>query len=121
RFVLFCFFFQAEDGIRDRNVTGVQTCALPISTRSIPISCCAPARVPRSVADESRAAAASLTSQGPLQRRGRLESEVAGESRAAAAAGAGPGASSVGGLGAGRGEPLQHERGGRGGGGPAAR
>src|SRR5699024_12024988 len=25
------FFFQAEDGIRGRNVTGVQTCALPIS------------------------------------------------------------------------------------------
>src|SRR5256886_4358324 len=32
--VLFCvFFFQAEDGIRDLTVTGVQTCALPISTR----------------------------------------------------------------------------------------
>src|SRR5699024_12055173 len=29
-FLLFAFFFQAEDGIRDRNVTGVQTCALPI-------------------------------------------------------------------------------------------
>ena len=29
-FVVFCFFFQAEDGIRDRLVTGVQTCALPI-------------------------------------------------------------------------------------------
>src|SRR5699024_11482713 len=27
----YIFFFQAEDGIRDRNVTGVQTCALPIS------------------------------------------------------------------------------------------
>src|SRR5437868_10143784 len=27
---MFLFFFQAEDGIRDRNVTGVQTCALPI-------------------------------------------------------------------------------------------
>src|SRR5699024_11640483 len=27
---LLSFFFQAEDGIRDRNVTGVQTCALPI-------------------------------------------------------------------------------------------
>src|SRR6266513_5614819 len=27
------FFFQAEDGIRDRNVTGVQTCALPIFQR----------------------------------------------------------------------------------------
>src|SRR5438874_8865179 len=25
-----CFFFQAEDGIRDLYVTGVQTCALPI-------------------------------------------------------------------------------------------
>src|SRR5207249_8116773 len=31
RIVSFIFFFQAEDGIRDRNVTGVQTCALPIS------------------------------------------------------------------------------------------
>src|SRR5205823_9117878 len=28
--LLFCFFFQAEDGIRDKLVTGVQTCALPI-------------------------------------------------------------------------------------------
>src|SRR5437016_8092955 len=28
------FFFQAEDGIRDWSVTGVQTCALPISFRS---------------------------------------------------------------------------------------
>src|SRR5262249_56444638 len=27
------FFFQAEDGIRDWSVTGVQTCALPISVR----------------------------------------------------------------------------------------
>src|SRR5690625_6152128 len=28
------FFFQAEDGIRDGHVTGVQTCALPISMTS---------------------------------------------------------------------------------------
>ena len=28
------FFFQAEDGIRDIGVTGVQTCALPISVLS---------------------------------------------------------------------------------------
>src|SRR5437773_8986710 len=28
--ILCFFFFQAEDGIRDRDVTGVQTCALPI-------------------------------------------------------------------------------------------
>src|SRR5258707_11181652 len=30
---IFFFFFQAEDGIRDIGVTGVQTCALPISTQ----------------------------------------------------------------------------------------
>src|SRR6266853_2388861 len=29
--IFFFFFFQAEDGIRDLTVTGVQTCALPIS------------------------------------------------------------------------------------------
>ena len=29
--IYFFFFFQAEDGIRDWSVTGVQTCALPIS------------------------------------------------------------------------------------------
>src|SRR2546430_7165699 len=31
----FFFFFQAEDGIRDLTVTGVQTCALPILTRTL--------------------------------------------------------------------------------------
>src|SRR5690606_39743134 len=30
-----CFFFQAEDGIRDFHVTGVQTCALPIYGRAL--------------------------------------------------------------------------------------
>src|SRR3989441_8728277 len=30
---MYFFFFQAEDGIRDKLVTGVQTCALPISAR----------------------------------------------------------------------------------------
>src|SRR5690606_470482 len=32
------FFFQAEDGIRDFHVTGVQTCALPICTRRFVLS-----------------------------------------------------------------------------------
>src|SRR6266498_3353574 len=32
------FFFQAEDGIRDADVTGVQTCALPIWLRAAVIS-----------------------------------------------------------------------------------
>src|SRR2546425_12816433 len=31
----FFFFFQAEDGIRDKLVTGVQTCALPISRHPV--------------------------------------------------------------------------------------
>src|SRR3989441_9326958 len=36
---VFCFFFfQAEDGIRDKLVTGVQTCALPISGSSRSLS-----------------------------------------------------------------------------------
>src|SRR2546430_4578151 len=34
-----CFFFQAEDGIRDLTVTGVQTCALPIL---LPSAVCVP-------------------------------------------------------------------------------
>src|SRR5437879_13288143 len=33
------FFFQAEDGIRDTSVTGVQTCALPICLKSRDAAC----------------------------------------------------------------------------------
>src|SRR6266436_5130683 len=36
RILISLFFFQAEDGIRDVAVTGVQTCALPISRRGDP-------------------------------------------------------------------------------------
>src|SRR2546430_8064125 len=36
---MFFFFFQAEDGIRDLTVTGVQTCALPIWLPSARPSC----------------------------------------------------------------------------------
>src|SRR5256885_4766548 len=39
--VLYCtvfFFFQAEDGIRDYKVTGVQTCALPIFRGNVPVA-----------------------------------------------------------------------------------
>src|SRR5690554_7472244 len=35
-FFFFFFFFQAEDGIRDADVTGVQTCALPIYILLLP-------------------------------------------------------------------------------------
>src|SRR2546425_2108694 len=38
RMFSFFFFFQAEDGIRDKLVTGVQTCALPISDNPFTIA-----------------------------------------------------------------------------------
>src|SRR5690349_24766005 len=46
--LLFFFFFQAEDGIRDLYVTGVQTCALPILrvTGGCNRSCCAMVQKP---------------------------------------------------------------------------
>src|SRR6266566_6882120 len=48
----FLFFFQAEDGIRDYKVTGVQTCALPISGVACPKSRC-PGCNPAAQATES--------------------------------------------------------------------
>src|SRR3989442_2244923 len=41
REVVLVFFFQAEDGIRDADVTGVQTCALPISSLCLIMPCLA--------------------------------------------------------------------------------
>src|SRR6266478_10090275 len=56
---LFFFFFQAEDGIRDLTVTGVQTCALPIldagdhalGVRIVSLEVVAPTFVVRAAAD----------------------------------------------------------------------
>src|SRR5215217_8592684 len=46
--LIFCFFFQAEDGIRAIGVTGVQTCALPISPADGSVRVSAPGRgIPR--------------------------------------------------------------------------
>src|SRR5499433_4624383 len=51
--LLFFFFFQAEDGIRDWSVTGVQTCALPIFPAGLGPSterrCDCPNRAPQPV------------------------------------------------------------------------
>src|SRR2546422_9354631 len=43
---LFFFFFQAEDGIRDVAVTGVQTCALPVVPTFLRLNAGSPPRVP---------------------------------------------------------------------------
>src|SRR5690348_17865730 len=67
-FYIFFFFFQAEDGIRDGRVTGVQTCALPIWYRrkhrrppvltSIPIASptrsCSPGSSPPTTSSSAR-------------------------------------------------------------------
>src|SRR5437764_1555746 len=58
------FFFQAEDGIRDTSVTGVQTCALPIYTSEL-------AKNPSPPADQ--AVAAPATSGSVEQRLSSLE------------------------------------------------
>src|SRR3989449_4913531 len=82
--LVYCvFFFQAEDGIRDVAVTGVQTCALPISprawsSRGLPLQL-VPALPegaarhrgeiarPRPVAEEGKAPDRAVTDEGPLQ------------------------------------------------------
>src|SRR5205085_12245334 len=64
--LFFFFFFQAEDGIRDLTVTGVQTCALPISPRA-PLR--APPRVhaqaPRALRGQDRRAGAAASRRTP--------------------------------------------------------
>src|SRR6266496_5494245 len=61
--LLVFFFFQAEDGIRDLYVTGVQTCALPISPFAV---------VPTGVA---RHAALRISSEGITGDRPRTEDQ----------------------------------------------
>src|SRR5207248_7155805 len=56
------YFFQAEDGIRDRTVTGVQTCALPISI-SLPATA-----VPRASTCCTRCAGTPLACRPKMQR-----------------------------------------------------
>src|SRR6185369_10454867 len=62
------FFFQAEDGIRDSSVTGVQTCALPISQRPPPAH-----RAVRHAPPGQRQGADGRARQRPALQRPRLE------------------------------------------------
>src|SRR5437870_6347291 len=70
------FFFQAEDGIRDGHVTGVQTCALPISPahrgHTVRGSTCWTTRCPwicRTVGTASRVAPCSPFGEPPGSKR----------------------------------------------------
>src|SRR5256885_7389867 len=60
---MFVFFFQAEDGIRDYKVTGVQTCALPISPYMPSWSVMASAARPRRAASATSSAGAEAPSR----------------------------------------------------------
>src|SRR6266545_5108343 len=62
----FIFFFQAEDGIRDKLVTGVQTCALPICPCGAPTGRC-DLRPPRQAPGSRRRA---VLTRGPADRPG---------------------------------------------------
>src|SRR5205085_9246171 len=83
---LFFFFFQAEDGIRELTVTGVQTCALPIfSVGPIPASHaavylgtgCPPIFAAKSASTCRVTASALLRSHFPRRMAFRLSSEDA--------------------------------------------
>src|SRR5690606_31180971 len=69
--IVCCFFFQAEDGIRDFHVTGVQTCALPIFDHHLGGGV---RRGGRQVLDQGAGVGAQ---GGPRQRRGRQGRRVA--------------------------------------------
>src|SRR2546430_11770892 len=60
------FFFQAEDGIRDLTVTGVQTCALPISADLVDVA--------EALGDDERGAGAGALEDG-VDRDGRAVEE----------------------------------------------
>src|SRR5260370_29993320 len=63
------FFFQAEDGIRDSSVTGVQTCALPISS---PTATHRPDRSPVGASARAPCAALALLLLGAVAAAGLL-------------------------------------------------
>src|SRR5207253_4156752 len=61
-----CFFFQAEDGIRDGHVTGVQTCALPIWTS---FASSEGAVIEQTIVNSGGGIEATAIADGELQRR----------------------------------------------------
>src|SRR5688500_19664356 len=81
--MFFIFFFQAEDGIRDYKVTGVQTCALPISSSrstgpsgSMDTSASGPSS---STATRSRISCVSRVRSAPTKRAPRSEERRVGK------------------------------------------
>src|SRR5260221_533189 len=59
------FFFQAEDGIRDHCVTGVQTCALPISSLRVDLGFASLKNCPKSLISSSAVWLSIVTTSSP--------------------------------------------------------
>src|SRR5216683_7114063 len=90
---LFFFFFQAEDGIRDLIVTGVQTCALPISARRFAsASSVSSATRPRSTYAASSSSSASTPSARARAATGKIAATSGGLVSSLQAAEKGPSA-----------------------------
>src|SRR5205085_6510493 len=86
------FFFQAEDGIRDLTVTGVQTCALPISVSPLTplqgqssMRYCSSSRILFRACSRLTSEISTLPSVGPSWRRRSEERRVGKECRAGGA------------------------------------
>src|SRR5207237_4719095 len=78
--LFFYFFFQAEDGIRDSSVTGVQTCALPISNvRVIAVVTACPPPVARPVHGQRHAAVRTFERVAALAAEDRSEERRVGK------------------------------------------
>src|SRR2546422_8645751 len=75
--MFYFFFFQAEDGIRDVAVTGVQTCALPISSETWQLGDSIVTLLVRHLSGPSGGAAVALN---PLAVAGRSEERRVGKS-----------------------------------------
>src|SRR5687767_15483558 len=69
----FFFFFQAEDGIRDKLVTGVQTCALPIFHSTSASGYCARTAAQSSSCGNSSSAVTRRTCSSPVRLPSRSE------------------------------------------------
>src|SRR2546430_5874729 len=85
----FFFFFQAEDGIRDLTVTGVQTCALPISATARQVAakaCHCPSRPTRLAWNEGTVS----SSAGGVRRSARASDSIRCASSTTAVAGCAP-------------------------------
>src|SRR2546422_6965868 len=79
-YLFFFFFFQAEDGIRDVAVTGVQTCALPIYSSSSLTSCSkSNGRAGRISARTTACESSSIQNDPDMRRKSRSEERRVGK------------------------------------------